>query len=408
MKIKQYDIQKRAFLYFTAIYYVLMTIDFFITRNPYMAYHSGHAGIASGVYSTAYAIAPSYLLLISLLATAILMRKITVSRLNILLITLMLVSNVVNGTIWENPVNFIYNSMTIILTSCLSYLMYKHKEALNKSETLLKMGNFVVLLSLLGTITAILRPNIYGYFSLTFNRLTRGELTYWRVLGLYVIAAPLSLVIWERTNKVRYIVASMLIWLVCLAQSTRMLAIVSLMPFLLYFLIRWRKLKKIVAIVLIGGGLVLLRERIVDYISLGIKGPHLQESISYVLNGRLELWQYYWDKATLHPIIGNVPGIIERYKDYNYYATSEVGWLKWFAEYGILYVSILSFITIRSAIRAIYLLQDHTCSSLDLLISLIFLAQIVSLPQSYSRILNYVDFLFWCGLFYLYYSNKNN
>lgn len=406
--IKPYKRQSYIIIYFIKSYFCLMTLDFFITKNPYAAYHSGYSGMESGIYSSSYVISCQYLLLISALLAIVIAKYIYIyiSRLNVLLILLMGISNIVAGTLWSHPINYIYNSLILIFTSSIAYVTVKNQEVKINEKFMLSCGNIISILALFGTLIAIVRPNVWGYFSFSFNRLTRGELTYWRVLGLYVIAAPLALIIYEFVHKKKYIIFAGLIWLVCLAQSTRILAVVSLMPFVCYLIIRQKDYKKFIAIIIMVGALLVFKDKIISFLTLGVGVTLSEESTSFILNGRYELWNYYIEKIILHPLIGNGPNFMTKYNDYVYHATSEVGILKWFAEYGMIYGGILMFMSIKALVRSIKILREKKSTITDLFMAYIFIAQLVSLPQSFARILSFTDFLYWISMIYLNYRGR--
>ena len=132
-------------------------------------------------------------------------------------------------------------------------------------------------------------------------------------------------------------------------------------------------------------------------------------NVEDVLNGRFDLWMFYWDTFCDNIFVGAGPNALSENVAAYLEATSEVGILKTAASYGIIpaiieiYLIICSFMTLRKIIK------DYTAySRYDLFVAFLFIANVILIVQQHARIQNYGNLGCWYSMFYMYNLNSIN
>jgi hypothetical protein len=90
-------------------------------------------------------------------------------------------------------------------------------------------------------------------------------------------------------------------------------------------------------------------------------------------------------------------------------ATSEVGILVWFTDFGLVFALPMMWILFRAVVQAVrwIFFSQADITAIDLFCSIAFLTQFPNmLLQTASRILYVADVVVYCSMFYLYFSSK--
>lgn len=389
-------VQPDLFLRLYLLFSVTMILDFFLTKNPYSALHSGRAAASSGIVSEAFLVSPAYLVAASLTLATLYSRKVFLHPGVLLAIALSLMSGIYNGVLLAHPVTYIYNSLTFMLTSSLAIATRKRSA---RSST----GVWRVFLRLLtaalvvGLLLALAFPNRFGLVTFSFSRLERGEVVLWSVLGMYALYPAMSIIEFRRSGSARYIVLSLAMSAVIVSVAYRAPAVISVLPFFVYAIFNRRFMPKLV----IGGltvvSLLLFGRLIVDF----LRGSPLGSSADPT-SGRAALWIYHWETFLSSPVFGAGPAFINRLGGYTGGALSEVGALSWFSENGFIFGCIMVSFVVRAVARGIKVLaRGSLTTDLELLFALVVLSLVPNLLQAHGRILNADDLIFWFGVFYL-------
>ena len=132
---------------------------------------------------------------------------------------------------------------------------------------------------------------------------------------------------------------------------------------------------------------------------------HGQLNAEATLNGRYDLWVYYWNKFIYAPFFGNGVFLLDRVKDYRGYATSEIGLLKTAAEYGVFAMSVKLFLVFTAVLFAFKTLFNKSADSHNLVFALYLLPAFpVFLLESYTRYSGVNDYFFWYATFFFCYQ----
>ena len=384
---------------------ILYSLIFFLTGNPYSAFHSGKTGYASNYRSSSFIFNPSVVLLIILLFTFLFYwikyRKVFVSKIAITFLFLMLFSTCLNKGVILETSTVIYNVISILLASSLALYQIKFYDCSNINNIKRTM-HLILLLLIFGLILAYIQPNRYGLINLDFSRELRGEITYWLVLGLQIWGVVLSLTLFCTSHKKIYILVICFILFFQLAFANRM-AIISLgFPIMIYFLFIEKSSTKLIFLIFGLFIVVLYWDEILSIFMIGNNSD-----IDTILNGRLPLWTYYIDQAVRNWYCGggvNLSTSIE----YTGNAVSEIGVLKWFGEYGIFVGSLQLYLIIKAIKKGIIIIkyelkkERKKINYTSLVLCFYYISCFVPfLLESHSRILNTTDFFAWFSMYYI-------
>jgi len=386
--------------------YVLYSIDFFMTKNPYTAYHGGQALFDVVDRSTTFKFNTAYILIITLVFALIFViiknnYKIILCK-EMIFIVIIIVSSIMNGSFEISASSTIYNIISILVTMLLAQYENRKSEisdlSINKLRSLWKITIFLLIF---GAIIAIWRPYVYGYFQLAFSRSTRGDLTFWTLLGLNIWTNVISIVLLQYTSKIKYLLPILILMFIQFGFSNRAALITLVIPFSIYLISNKKKNSKIIIIIFVLFLFIAGNSIIYNFFFFG-KG----NAIDTVLTGRLALWEFYLNSFLQHPFFG--AGVnLSTSSLYTGYALSEIGVLKWFGEYGIFAGLFLVFLMIKAFIYALKIIfkfsnNINSICIFDLMMSYFYVGTfIMMLVEAYSRILTFTDFFVWFSMFYL-------
>lgn len=387
--------------------FIIYTITFFLTPNPFSAIHSGRAAYDSVYKSDAWAINTAYSMFLILVFVTTLsffyQKKIIAYKFELLFMSVLLVISILNGSVFNSTRSAIFNLVSILCVFRLTNLQLSvHDEDEGSIAPVMKLWKLVSVLLVFGILIAIVQPNRYGLFNLDFSRITRGELTYWLLLGLHIWGIALSLVVYTYCRKVSCWVVIGIIIFTQAAFANRMALIIVCMPVLFYFLFMTKANKKIVVVMAL---MVFVYSQWDTVMGIFTAGNDIS-NISGILNGRDKLWLFYIEKILEHPFIGG--GLNLSSSDaYTGSAFSEIGVLKTFGEYGIFVGCLQLFAIVLGFAKAIKILMNagkslSGTSAVDLTMSFLVVANFFPfIMESYARILSFTDLFAWFSLYYV-------
>ena len=392
--------------------FILNTINFFLTNNPYRAYHSGRTAYSSSFSGSTYWISPAYIVLavaILCLATALLSNRIILlDKLQFSFLSAFFFVCIINGSVFASPISFLFDFIMYFSVFELAAFSAKKqirgnlwKEENHSNDFLNLFNNIVLFLLIFGIVLALLQRDRYGVINFDFSRVTRGEVTYWLFLGLHIIAVASSLATYSRNPKTIKLIPAFIVLLFQLAFVNRMGIIYVAVPLYLFFVLGTTNKRLIVffsSLLLV----LLLWNEIINMLGLN---NLLNNNYDNFLNGRDELWSYCFDSLIENPVFGSGLNITSQIS-YAGGAFSEIGLLKIFAENGLIVGGIhltILLIAIRHAFNIIRLNNYERISGMDLFCSFYLISCFVPMVfESHSRILNGADFLAWFSMYYMY------
>ena len=409
MKIKIPKLQIWIVIFYVNV--ILCTINFFVTANPYSAYHSGRAGYESNFISIGFRINPAGLLLGSLIIISgyniIKYGKIICSKIGLFFCFLILLVSLGNMGVISETKTVIYNILSIMLTSIL--IAFSHQETTVINEVgIKKLYYFITILLLGGIIFALMFPNRYGIINIDFSRNARGEITYWLFIGLQIWSVVIALTMYYRHRKKLYLIPIVIVMFFQLAFANRMAIIVITIPLLVYIFTLGNKNEKILLIMCIVGIIGFFGNDLINMFFLGNSFD-----ITTFSNGRFPLWSFYISEMKKHWLCGAGPNLSSS-SFYLGSAFSEIGVLKWFGEYGIVVGGFQLCCIIVAFIKSLKLLKNISKNYMeinytDLIMSFYYIACFVPfLLESYGRILNLTDFFAWFSMYYILEKKEDN
>lgn len=382
-------------LLFTVI--MLMSLNFFLTQNPFSALHSGEVGFVQGA-STSFFLAPAYIILFSILIMVFKYRNIMIDYKVVIILCVFILSGIITNSIFQQPQTYLYNitSFSLLLSLAISSYKVDNRSEIKSLGKIIKVMSFLLIV---GIVLAILFPYKYGILPFEFSRVTRGEVTYWNVTGLIVLYPILSIISYRKLNLKYPIFLSLIMILIIISTASRGQIVLSTLPFIIYFIFVSKPIVKIFSSILISALLIFFSKKIFNYFT--DVSTNSSQQIDFT-NGRLVLWEYHWQYFINNFLIGAGPAFINKMNDYFGRADSEIGILMWFSEYGIVYGITMCIFVIKALITSISLImKGKDIKDVELLVSLIFLSMLPNLVQSYARILTIDDMIFWFSIFYL-------
>ena len=389
--------------------FIIYTVTFFLTENPFSAIHSGRAVYDSVYKSDVWTINTAYsmfLILVFVTALSFLYhRKLTVYKFELLFVSVLLVISIFNGSTFNNTRSTIFNLLSILCVFRLVNIQLSVNDE-GSIAPVVKLWKLVTALLVFGIILAIAQPNRYGLFNLGFSRITRGELTYWLLLGLHIWGITLSLVVYTYCRKMSCWVVIGLIIFTQVAFANRMGLIIVCMPVLFYLFFMTKTNKKIVIVIAV---IVFTYSQWDSIMGIFTAGNDIS-NISGILNGRDKLWMFYTEKILEHPLIGGGLNLSSS-DSYTGGAFSEIGVLKIFGEYGIFVGCLQLSAIILGFVKAIKMLMNtgksmNDTSPVDLTMSFFVIANFFPfIMESYARILSFTDLFAWFSLYYVLFRN---
>jgi O-antigen ligase len=402
------------FLAIMSIYYVGMSIIFLLTDNPFAALHSGNVGMESDLYSEIFVISPAYVLLgaetVGVLLICLCNKPVTMNATPVVSLAFtILLSGIVNGTIFLKLHSYVYLILSITLTWIIATFDASFGDL--KEGSLRAMGWLWAALAAVGFALVLIYPYIYGNVPFEFSRSSRGEVTYWLVLTLHLLA-PVACVLAYRVGlpeRAFFACAAAFVTIVNLSTMTRAVSMVTLTPYLFILLLPSAKIKGEVRRVIrtaIFFLVALALSLVVTQIVLNGGSDDDRLSMESTLDQRLDLWQFHWNNVVTNPLFGAGPFSLERKSImiHRSQATSEIGLFVWFSEYGILTGAIVLYFIGRAARRCVNLIlnESETGKLRDLFCLMVFVSLfVVAVFEGLSRILDWTSFLFWYCTFYL-------
>ncbi|MDO5689928.1 MAG: hypothetical protein Q4G61_06745 [Tissierellia bacterium] len=391
----------------------LMLLNFFLTPNPYSAFHSGRAATGADVISYKFFITPAFLVILTLLIIILLQRKLLICRITILYSVILIITGLINGGLLSSPITYIYNIIVwILLVSVVLLQVHKDNQdalidekicARRTSEFSARFIGFLSFLLVLGFAIASFFPKKYGLLTYDFSRIVRGEVTLWSVFGLFTLFPVYSLYINYQFDKKRYLLISCIIPIIALSVANRTDFILSILPFMIILSMRVvRRFGTAVSL--------LVSIQILIIIIVSIRIISIDQSIDWAAmsTGRTNLWSTHWEVFISSPLIGIGPFDAQLYSNIRLMGNSEVGFLRWFSENGIFIGSFLVIILAIATKNSLKELVNGYNTSRYFIPSLIVLSLLPNVVQSHGRILDIKDMLFWFNILYMYLSKFNS
>ena len=389
--------------------FLLNTLNFFATNNPYRAYHSGRTAYESIYTGSNYWIAPIYILLalilLNFLKLCIIKHNIIIDRFHVLFLTCFIVASVVNGSVISSFKSLFLNLILYITIFEFSYFVadisnYRDSSAVGLA---IRLNNIVLFLVIFGVVFALIQRNRYGVVNFDFSRTTRGEITYWVYLGLHVLATPSSLTAFTIRRRIRDLFPMVIVALFQLAFVNRMGIIYIVVPVLFYCFHMTNTNKRFIVLFGIVLALLFLGPEMSKALQVYIGRPTNYISL---LNGRDVLWSFYYTLLKKYPLFGAGQNAVSNFV-YTGTAISEVGLLKIFAENGVVVGVIhivflgLGFLQANSLIRNSR--NNSYYDTIGLLCSYYLISCLIAIViESHATILNITDFMAWFCLYFLY------
>ena len=402
--------QKNVWITLVLACFLIYSVTFFLTANPFSAIHSGRAAYDSTYKSDAWTINTAYsmfliLVLVTLVSFIYQNRKLFIYRFELIYMSSILLISFINGSIFDSTRSAIFNLVSILCVFRLVNVSLSMRDNNERSVfQIIKLWRLVSLLLVFGIMLAIMQPNRYGLFNLDFSRTSRGEITYWLLLGLHIWGIVLSLTVYTYCRKKSCLFIIGIIIFTQAAFANRMALIIICMPVLFYLLFMTNTNKKIVAMIVLA---VFVYSQWDAILGIFTAGNDIL-NISGILNGRDELWLFYIDRILEHPIIGCGLNLSSS-ASYTGGAFSEIGVLKIFGEYGIIIGGLQLFAIIVSFAKALKILINagksmNDISAIDLTMSFLVIANFSPfIIESYARILSFTDLFAWFSLYYVFF-----
>lgn len=387
---------------FIIFYWVIMIIDFFLTANPYMAYAGNSNYGDNRIVSTTFFINPVLILMVSLVVMAFVRKIFFISYYGFFVVMLSLLTGIFNGGVFHKIETYMINAIIVTLVFSFGGNLIRYED----DDNIVTYRKFVTLISVLimcGYVLALFRPGVYGVVLWKFERgVIRGSITLWSVLGISILLPAYSLIILEYDNKWRYMLVCSFMILFNLASFNRANVIELILPFFAFILIRYRTNYKIILMMFLFGVAICFSSSLL----LMLKNVFLLNerfslySIDKILNGRYQLWEYCVRTFLDNFWFGKGAGYL--LLDHNYVgAKAEVGFVQWFAESGVFFGTSMLFLIVRAFGKAYRILKTENNNKMDLLFAYIVFSSFYSIFQSYYRILNLRDAIFWIAVIYM-------
>lgn len=399
----KHGLKESASLYgFSVLYAVFvlgMSANFFLAPNPFAARHSGDAAREAAVVSGGWFLHVGLLLAISI-CIALLWHRVKPDSKIILLVAPILFwfmfSGLASSVIMEEPQTYFYNMFAFLGIA----LIARYDAGRNDAFNGVAFYNAVVLLCIAGVVLALMRPMVWGKITVEFSRAAKGEATLASLIaGPLLIGVGLAAF---RPNmpKITVLLATGLIVLECsFAKRTSIWMV--LFPVTLSFCfaasrkyIRRSHARKLLsyAIPFVG---FLTGVAVVYYVATNYY------DLDAITTGRFTLWKFHWRQFLENWLFGSGAHLVTRLH-YTGKATSEVGVLSAFSQYGIVFgllqVGLVTVALFRAVRRLLFPVQDRMVVMASYVVITCFPIWVFN---SYSRIIGSASMIFWYSVFYL-------
>ena len=162
-------------------------VNFFLTKNPYTASHSGLIMPDGVAISYSMLFSPSLLASISLLITYLIICRLSF-RISLAICAWLFfsfLSGFVNGVMFFRPFTYIFDGFSLLLIGSLA--LCERTKSLDRSLLLILW--FISIATLIGIILSLIRPSVWGVFQFGFSREVRGENVFGNMIGSALIPA---------------------------------------------------------------------------------------------------------------------------------------------------------------------------------------------------------------------------
>jgi O-Antigen ligase len=387
----------RSSLYtMSLVLWSLTGANFFATPNPYSAAHTGSTGLEAEQFSEHFAMNQALMIGGGLAIAWLLSSRLRVRLPACLMIgaACLLASGVATGVIELRPQSYTYDVVSMALLASLAAATPRAGGGA-REMALIYIASGV--LCVLGIVFAVTQPDRWGLPSFEFSRERRGEVTFAVMMGLYMLLPPLSLVA-DAIGKPIRVLVFLAFGGMTVATLTRSLSYLAVAPVMIYALVgiraRWIRWLSGMALVALC---VLLVGSVWNEVTFS--------SADELLTGRLQLWKFYWDSFIEAPLFGRGANLLERASSYRGEATSEIGVLKSFAEFGIGWSVAqlwLVIVACRGAIRSLRQESERWGDALLAYCSIVVLTTApLFLVEGFTRVLSVSEAIFWYSVFYL-------
>jgi hypothetical protein len=385
---------------------ILGLINCYLTPNPYSATHSGNAGRAAAVISESWAISPAWLIAAAMSSVALFTVRTTSRDLPLVAaFIVMWLSGVSTESYVPQLVTYIYEPVVFLMCASLAYRDAHGELKRNWENRLLPV---VIILMLFGASMSFFRPETFGHFG-DFTREKRGEVTVWLATGVVVFVGPLMVLgVYKARNwYTKYIWwAPLCGWLlVTLLEHNRGAVVFVIVGMLGISYILKSGLGKVTVILVALLGAVFAGPLLLDYILIGHGWDEFFE------DSRIKLWEINLNLFRDNVLFGIGPIRMEQAL-LDSPARSEIGMLRWFSNYGVVFGGVMTYVTFRGVWGAIRLLgcvnkARNEIRSLDVVCAVTVLLSILEhVFSNYSRILDFHSFAYWYSLLYSCYRYK--
>lgn len=404
-KIKTID---SSFILGSILFFAIMLINFVITPSPYSALHSGRVG-GLGIDAT-FAINTAYSMIASFALIRAKFKNFHFDRAALTMCFFLLVSFALNFR--PSDINsYAYDIFAIILVSMMaSYDVNRTNNTHRLSDKGLSyFERIIVGLIIIGFAIVFLYPGRYGYLSGNMSRDERGEVTLWVMLclPLLILSSQLVSFMFGKIDKKKLFLAIFACFITCLTASRTALLVYFVCLFLCYITKNKNKIVVYASIPVIFY-LIATSDSIRQIFFLGNSSINAS-NVEDILNGRYDLWMFYWDTFCDNILVGAGPNALSENVAAYLEATSEVGILKTAASYGIIPAVIEIYLIVSSFMALRKIIKNYTAySRYDIFVAFLFIANVILIIQQHARIQNYGNLVCWYSMFYMFNLNRIN
>lgn len=384
-----------------ALFSAGMVANFFLTANPYAALHSGQVALLAEDHSTGWVLHVGILMALSI-GTAVLVRTRRVPQVFVLgvlvIVPWVVLSGVISTAIWSFPASY---GFTLLSFTGVAIVAYTDKTRMRsvKGKTFIWL---VISLYLIGMVLALLRPDVWGSIPFEFSRVERGEITLASITSLSLLLTT-SFVSFPRGRNILTGVVIGLIAIVefsFLTRSTIMVITVPLAMAVVFYILRSiadRSARNVIQRLTFAGYLVGLCA-----VVFGIYWSLSQDELVIFLNHRWSLWIWHLEMFRDNILFGVGVFPTARFTDYVGRATSEIGVLAVFSQYGVVVGTLQVFLVLKAVKRGIDFWLDSRATEMTRFCGMVVIVMFPHwLFQGSWRIIASADLLFWYSVFFL-------
>lgn len=381
-----------------------MGMNFFLTPNPYAAAHSGGAAQWAEVHSSTWTLHTGILMAVSI-GTAFLvnMKRISFTWIFVFFSVgiWILLSGLFTSAIWHFPFTYGYNLFALLFVALVAFNDIKASRPFNGG----KFFYAVLVVYLAGIALALIRPGIWGWIPFEFGRGTRGEVTLASITALPLIITS-GLVAFKQVRNISVFLIVATLAVIEFSFYTRttmwMIAAPVFIGIIFWILKSWflsPKVGKIAPPLLVF--LYFMSFFICCFLVVISLSP---DRLEVFLNARWPLWEFHWQLFLSSPLFGVGAFPLQRFS-YTGNANSEVGLLSAFSQFGFIFGFFQIVVVVAAMKKAMSILLNRVNNNeLATFFSIIIITYIpIWLLGGSWRILNAKDFLFWFGVFFLFF-----